>query len=193
MNAIQEPTAHVTTGQVAAAFVDRAHAEEAILALEAASFPREAIGAAIRNHNEEKLLIEHTGAHGTGEERTSIVEGGLIGGFVGAIIGFGILSVPGVGPVIAGGVLASALAGAGIGAASGGIHAALTHLGLSVEQADELETHFRAGAALVIVNAGARADEAMRIFDKFGGVTHASPVEEALTEEEAEEIEEKAW
>ena len=193
MNAMEESGARAATGQVAAAFVDRAHAEEAILAIEAAGFPKEAIGAALRNHSEEKLLMEHTGAHGTGEERTSIVEGGLIGGFVGAIIGFGILSVPGVGPVIAGGVLASALAGAGIGAASGGIHAALTHLGLSTEQADELETHFRAGAALVTVEAGARADEVMAIFYQFGGEAHATPPDETLTEEEAEEIEEKAW
>ena len=192
MDAIQEP-ALTATRLVAAAFVDRAHAEEAILALEAAEFPREAIGAALRNHLEEQLLIEHTGAHGTGEERTSVVEGGLIGGFVGAIIGFGILSVPGVGPVIAGGILASALAGAGIGAASGGIHAALTHLGLSTEQADELETQFRAGAALVTVEAGARVQEASSIFQKYGGQLHAVQSEETLTEEEAEEIEEKAW
>ncbi|MEO7719175.1 MAG: hypothetical protein ABIY70_23500 [Capsulimonas sp.] len=192
MDTVQEPV-QTATHLVAAAFVDRAHAEEAILALEGAGFPQDSIGAALKNHAEEKLLMEHTGAHGTGEERTSIVEGGVIGGFVGAIIGFGILSVPGVGPVIAGGILASALAGAGIGAASGGIHAALTHLGLTTEQADELETQFRAGAALVTVAAGARGDEASAIFHKFGGQLHAVETEAPISEEEAEEIEEKAW
>jgi hypothetical protein len=137
---------------VAAAFDTRAQAETAITQLTNAGFGIDNIGVAMRSHSEEEALIESTGAHKTNEPLVDVVEGGLIGGVVGAILSFGVLSVPGVGPVIAGGVLASAMAGAGIGAASGGVQAALTHIGITEDQANALETRFHAGAAIVTVN-----------------------------------------
>lgn len=164
MIAEKEQTRHV----VAAAFDDRSQAESAIHALTQAGFHIDSIGVAMRSHQEQDALIEHTGAHKTAEPLTEIVEGGLIGGMVGAIVSLGVLSVPGVGPVIAGGVLASTLAGAGIGAASGGVQAALTHLGLSEEQANALETRFHAGAAIVTIDVeNGRAGEAdARLMDE---------------------------
>jgi hypothetical protein len=136
---------------LAAVFDTREQAEKAIAELTSAGFPIDSIGAAMRSRPEQEALIEHTGAHKTSEPLADIVEGGIFGGVVGALLSFGVLSVPGVGPVIAAGVLASAIAGAGIGAASGGIQAALTHVGFSESQADDLETPFNAGAAIVTV------------------------------------------
>ena len=45
------------------------------------------------------------------------------------MIGLGVIAIPGVGPIIAAGPLATTLAGAGIGAAAGGIIGALTDAG----------------------------------------------------------------
>jgi hypothetical protein len=47
--------------------------------------------------------------------------GAAIGGLGGLLLGLGALAIPGIGPVIAAGPLAAALAGAGIGAVTGGI------------------------------------------------------------------------
>jgi len=157
---------------LAAVFPGRDEAEAAIDALTQAGVSIDSIGAAMRRRSEEEALIETTGAHKTTEPLGDIVEGGLVGGVVGAILSFGVLSVAGVGPVIAAGILASALAGAGIGAAAGGVQAALTHLGLSEEQANALETEFNAGAAIVTVDAfddSRTVEIARRIFAENDG------------------------
>jgi len=47
--------------------------------------------------------------------------GAAIGGIGGLLLGLGALAIPGIGPIIAAGPIAAALAGAGIGAVTGGI------------------------------------------------------------------------
>jgi hypothetical protein len=61
--------------------------------------------------------------------------GAVMGGIGGLVVGLGLLTIPGIGPVLAAGPLATALAGAGIGAAAGGLIGALTGLGVPEEQA----------------------------------------------------------
>ena len=95
------------------------------------------------------------------------------------LIGIGALAIPGLGPVVAGGVLATAfgvaggtaVAGAGIGAATGGVLGALAGLGIPESEARYFETGFRAGQVLVTVEAGARVLEAMAILDRHGADT----------------------
>jgi hypothetical protein len=65
--------------------------------------------------------------------------------------------------VLAGGGLASILAGAGIGAATGGLIGALVGLGVPEEDARHFEEGFRAGGTLVTVDAGARTPQAVAI------------------------------
>jgi len=111
----------------------------------------ESIGVAMRRHEDQDVLVENTGAHPPAKPVSDIFNGGLLGGVVGAIISIGVLSVPGVGPVIAGGVLASALAGAGIGAATRDIRSAFLDLGFNSSQAGDIEARFTAGKAIVTV------------------------------------------
>ena len=65
---------------------------------------------------------------------------------MGVLAGIGALAIPGVGPIIAGGALASTLAGAGIGAAAGGLLGALVGLGIPEEEARYYETGLRRAA-----------------------------------------------
>jgi hypothetical protein len=53
------------------------------------------------------------------------VGGGLLGGAAGLVVGLAALTIPGLGPVIAAGPLASALVGAGVGIVTGGVLGAL--------------------------------------------------------------------
>jgi len=68
---------------------------------------------AARDKGQQKDLTESTGtgvAEGAGK---GAVGGGVLGGIVGLLAGVGALVIPGIGPIIAGGALASTLAGTG--------------------------------------------------------------------------------
>ena len=79
-------------------------------------------------------------------------------------MGLGALAIPGIGPVLAGGALATAfglgggtaVAGAGIGAAAGGLVGALVGMGIPEADAQRFEEGFNAGGVLVTVNGSAR-------------------------------------
>jgi hypothetical protein len=74
--------------------------------------------------------------------------------------------VPGVGPIIVGGVLASTLTGAGLGAAAGGIIGALLGLGVPEEDARHFDQGLRSGGTLITVDAGSRTGDALAILQR---------------------------
>jgi hypothetical protein len=79
--------------------------------------------------------------------------GGVIGAGGGVLAGLGLLAIPGLGPVVAAGWLASAALGALVGgvvvAGAGGIVGALTHAGVSREEAEFYAEGVRRGGTLV--------------------------------------------
>jgi hypothetical protein len=77
--------------------------------------------------------------------------GAAVGGLGGLVVGLTALTVPGVGPVIAGGLLAMALTGAGIGAVTGGVVGALNDLGIPAEHVHYYSEGVRRGGVLVVV------------------------------------------
>lgn len=89
-----------------------------------------------------------------GEGATTGAElGALLGGAGGLLAGLGLLAIPGLGPVVAGGWLFAtamgAVAGAGVGAATGGIVGALTNAGVPESDAHVFAEGLRRGGALV--------------------------------------------
>jgi hypothetical protein len=163
---------------VAASFDDRADAERAVNALKAAGFSGDQIGVALRDRTAQGELMEDTGTKAATGAATGALGGGLLGGLVGWLVGIGALAIPGIGPVVAGGALATAfglaggtaVAGAGIGAVAGGLVGALVGMGIPEEEARYFEDRFRAGGTLVTVNAGAgRAAEAVDLLRDNGG------------------------
>ena len=81
--------------------------------------------------------------------------GAVLGGVGGLLVGLAVLPIPGIGPVIAAGPIATTLAGMGIGAATGGLVGALTNLGVPEEHAHHYAEGVRRGATLVSVEADA--------------------------------------
>ena len=75
--------------------------------------------------------------------------GAGLGGAAGLLAGLGMLAVPGLGPVVAAGWLASTAVGAAAGAATGGIVRALTQAGVSKEDASRYAEGVRRGGTLV--------------------------------------------
>ena len=170
-------------GVVAGLFTDREAAVAAIDGLKAAGFDVEDVGVAMRNRSDQGDLAQETGTKAAGGAATGAVGGGLLGGALGLLVGLGALAIPGIGPVLAGGALATAfglgggtaVAGAGIGAAAGGLAGALVGMGLPEVDAQRFEEGFNAGGVLVTVNGGARAADALTILRRHGADTGSEP------------------
>jgi hypothetical protein len=84
--------------------------------------------------------------------------GATVGTTAGVLTGLGIIAIPGLGPLVAAGWLATALTGLAAGAATGGIVGALTQAGVSSDEAEVYAESLRRGGAVVSV----QVDEADR-------------------------------
>ena len=94
------------------------------------------------------------------DEGSDAVSGAVLGGFLGAA---GALLIPGIGPVVAGGILITALAGAAIGATAGGVIGAFVSMGLPEHDAHHYAREFEAGRTIVTVKTDGRQQEAFDI------------------------------
>ncbi len=170
-------------------FPDPESAEHGVRALNSAGFGRELIGIAMRQRTPEGELVRDTGGSRAAQgAMAGAVGGGILGGVVGLLVGVGALIIPGIGPVVAGGALATALgiaggtamAGAGIGAASGGLVGALIGMGIPEQEARRFGRGFEQGGALITVRAGARAPEALMLLRANGADVGPTEIVEAL-------------
>jgi len=97
--------------------------------------------------------------------------GGAIGGGAGLLAGLGMLAIPGLGPIVAAGWLASTLAGLAAGAATGGLVGALVDAGLSEDEAHAYAEGIRRGGTMVSVRVDeSRADQTLDILGDEGTV-----------------------
>lgn len=81
------------------------------------------------------------------------VVGTLLGGIAGWLIGLSAFAIPGVGPIIGAGIIGTTLAGAGVGAAAGGLVGALGSYGIPDVEARGYEKSLRQGHILLAVHA----------------------------------------
>ena len=77
--------------------------------------------------------------------------GATVGGVAGLLAGLGLLAIPGIGPVVAAGWLASTAAVAVAGGATGGLIGALTQSGIGEQEAHAYAEGVRRGGTLVTV------------------------------------------
>ena len=97
--------------------------------------------------------------------------GGVIGGGAGLLAGLGMLAIPGLGPVVAAGWLASTLAGLAAGAATGGLVGALVDAGVPEDEAHAYAEGIRRGGTIVTVRVDeSLADPALDILGDEGTV-----------------------
>ncbi|GGE83912.1 general stress protein [Sphingomonas prati] len=155
-------------------FDSHSDAKHAVTELEALGVP----------HSDISILgndPDHVGDHDDGVDHAGDVDRGVktgaaIGGVGGLLAGLGLLAIPGIGPIVAAGWLATTLAGAGLGAAGGAatgtIVGALTDAGHSSDDAGVYAEGVRRGSTLVSARvADAHADAAEVVLNKYGAVT----------------------
>jgi hypothetical protein len=87
------------------------------------------------------------------EAATGAGIGALVGGTAGLLAGLGLLAIPGIGPVVAAGWLASTALGVAAGGATGGIIGALVDAGEPEEHAHVYSEAVRRGGTLVSAKA----------------------------------------
>jgi hypothetical protein len=131
-----------------------ADAERAVTALESAGIPHSDISIVANNSDNwytgGKKDRDNDGVDDRAESAGKGAGiGAGIGGVAGLLAGLGLLAIPGLGPVVAAGWLASMAVGAAAGAATGGIIGALTEAGLSEEDAHTYAEGVRRGGTLV--------------------------------------------
>jgi len=105
------------------------------------------------NRDESKLIDRD--ADGTDDRAEGAAKGAgigaTLGGVAGLLAGLGLLAIPGIGPVVAAGWLASTAAVALAGGATGGLIGALTQSGIGEQEAHAYAEGVRRGGTLVTV------------------------------------------
>jgi hypothetical protein len=149
---------------------DYGKAREAVRALEAGGFTSNEVSIISRQRDNGELVDDASGA------ATGASVGAVAGAGTGLLTALGVMAIPGLGPLVAAGVLATTLAGAATGAAAGGILGALTDYGVSEEDAHVYSEGVRRGGTLVSVRVGdeARAQMARDILNRHSPVDVAA-------------------
>lgn len=153
---------------IVSVFDDRLQAEAAVDELENAGFNAEDVGFALRGAdiNRGGTVTDAVGVKDASGAAVGAVTGGVVGTVFGAAAA---LLIPGVGPVLAGGILASSLGYAAAGVAVGGLLGAMTGAGLTEEEAKYYDQEFQSGRAIVTVRSSTRDRVAVEVLRKHGG------------------------
>jgi hypothetical protein len=137
-----------------------AQAEGAVRKLDEARFPITHVSIVSQNPQTEKEVVGYISVEDVAQE--GLITGAWAGGLLGLLAGAAFLWIPGFGPLIVAGKLASLLLGvlsgmegAVIGGAYGGVLGALAGWGVSKEHIFKYEEHVRAGKHLLIVHGNA--------------------------------------
>lgn len=143
---------------VTGVFEDRSATERAIDALKRKGFTDEQISVVGRD----------IGRQGAGEGQGGVGRGAAWGAGIGAAAGLlataGALTIPGIGPLLAAGPIATALGGA----ATGGVAGALVDWGIPEERGRQLEEDIKKGRFVAVVQADGKADQAVETLRQSG-------------------------
>ena len=130
-------------------------AQRAVTNLEAAGLPHSDVSIVANNSDnwysaDKKVDRDRDGVDDRAEgAATGAGVGAGLGGAAGLLAGLGLLAIPGLGPVVAAGWLASTALGAVAGGATGGVVGALTQAGVSNEEAPLYAEGVRRGGTMV--------------------------------------------
>lgn len=168
---------------VSAIFDDRSEAEQAVSELRSAGIPDKAISIVAQHEGSTTATASDGGGRIDDDADTKgsgIGKGIGVGAGVGALFGLAALAIPGVGPFITAGALASTLgatggtiaAGAIVGGTAGGLSGALMKYGVSEEDSRYYEERIGKGGVFVSVDAAEaeiEPSEAEEILFSHGG------------------------
>ncbi len=141
-------------------FSTRNQAEQALHELNNSGFPMHKISVIAKDDRQDDIagveVQDKVGNKADEGASAGALTGGVLGGATGLLVGLGALAIPGVGPIVLAGEVATAiattLAGGAIGAAAGGLIGALVGLGIPEERAKAYNDRVTRGHYLVMVD-----------------------------------------
>jgi hypothetical protein len=143
---------------IIAAFTDMENASEALRLLEDAGVSRDRIsflgrqGHEIVNTDEPKTDDSETLSDAAVGTVAGAASGGALGGVAGFLLGLSALTVPGVGPLLIGGIWGATLLGVIGGGSAGSLVGVITGAALSNDKDETYRTHLERGHPLVGVS-----------------------------------------
>jgi hypothetical protein len=147
------------------------HARSAVADLEAAGIPSGEISMVANKY----VSSEHADVDDVSKPAAGAGIGAGLGAGAGLLAGLGMLAIPGLGPVVAAGWLASTAVGAAAGAAAGGIVGALVDAGDDEEHAHVYAESVRRGGTLVSARVNeADADRVTSILEQHSPIDPAA-------------------
>lgn len=161
-------------GTIMGLFESREAAKHAIDELCRAGFRESDMSLLMRGHHE--MLGVESQDSGVVAERDlnhggvlGVVSGGLVGGLAGLALAFSAFVIPGLGPVLAAGPLATVFVGGAVGMATGGVVGSLIDRGASEEDAHTYQAGLERGGVILMIDApDGREAEADSILQRSG-------------------------
>ncbi|UYY78714.1 general stress protein [Sphingomonas sp. R1] len=156
-------------------FDDYSDAKAAVHDLEQLGVPHDDLSIIANNAHGEHGDHDVSDVNAHGDVSRGASTGAALGGVGGLLAGLGLLAIPGLGPIVAAGWLASTAAGAAIGgiggAATGSLVGALKNAGESEDDANVYSEGVRRGGTLVSARvAESLAPEAEAVLNRHRGV-----------------------
>lgn len=155
-------TSTLAQPQVVLAIFDQPdHAQAAVRELQGRGIPKESLSVLVR-HDETNITAQQMvdlerESEATG---TAVALGGTVGGLAGLLGGLAAFSIPGIGPFLGAGVLATTIGGVVLGSAAGERAVHFKDFGLSDDRSSRYGSALQGGSVIVAVQARG-ADEVM--------------------------------
>jgi hypothetical protein len=157
----------------------RTELEHAVEALRSAGFRATDISVLLPGERSTHELGHEVNSKAPEGGVTGAAAGGAVGGVLAWLASVGLLTVPGIGPLLAAGPIVAALAGVGAGGAAGGLIGALVGAGMPEVEAKRYEGRIRKGHILCSVHSDDNkwADRAKEILRATGAQDISSTAE----------------
>ncbi len=178
-------------------FSSEEDAQTAVEDLETAGYETKDISIMMKNRTSAERFANDTGTNVANSAVSGAVTGGVIGGIAGLLIGIGAIAVPGIGALLIGGPIATALgvtgaaattvSGATTGILAGGLIGALMGLGVPREDAAVYEERIKQGGILVAIPAQEGREEDVMAILEDNGADQIRAIEASIPSESARE------
>lgn len=150
---------------ISAVFENTEDVESVVKELRNQGFSENEIGVMMTDKRRDKLMQDVGGTKLPEGVATGATLGGVLGAVVAGLAAIGSITIPGVG-LLASGPLVAALAGGGAGAAVGGLTGGLVGWGIPEHEAHLYERYIKQGKVLISVNTNeAKANTVRSIFN----------------------------
>jgi uncharacterized membrane protein len=151
--------------KIVGVFRTEQQAVEAIESLKRQGYRSDEISVVTKNKDDMASVERETGSKAPEGVATGAAAGGMLGGAAGLLAGLGLLAVPGIGPILAAGPIATTLTGLAVGAGAGGLVGGLIGLGIPEDEANRYNDYVNEGNILVLVDN--YADRNKSVYDTF--------------------------